>query len=79
LLGYSREEMLTKKIDDITAPELRQPVPETFAKYVLQGHLNGEYTLLTKDGRHVPILHEALVFPDGCMTARWHPLKKPSP
>lgn len=76
LLGYTREELLTKKIDDVTAPELQQAVPAKFEQYVEQGHLHGEYTLLAKDGRHVAILYEALVFPDGCMTARWHPLKK---
>ena len=76
LLGYSREELLAKKIDDVTAPELQQTVPATFQQYVQQGHLQGEYTLLAKDGHRVAILYEALVFPDGCMTARWHPLKK---
>lgn len=76
LLGYTREELLTKKIDEVTAPELQPAVPATFEQYVQQGHLHGEYTLLAKDGRRIAILYEALVFPDGCMTARWHPLKQ---
>ncbi len=76
LLGYSREELLAKKIDDVTAPELQPAVPATFKEYVQQGHLQGEYTLLAKDGSRVAILYEALVFPDGCMTARWRPVKK---
>ena len=76
LLGYSREELLAKRIDDVAAPELRQAVPDTFDEYVQQGHMQGEYVLLHNDGRRIPILFEALVFPDGCMTARWHPLKK---
>lgn len=76
LLGYSRQELLTKKIDDLTAPELKPAVPDTFQQYVQQGHLHGEFTLVGKDGRHVPILYEALVFPDGCMTARWRLLEK---
>ena len=76
LLGYSREELLAKKIDDVTAPELQPCVPAAFEQYVQQGHMRGEYTLIAKDGRQVAILYEALVFPDGCMTARWHLIKK---
>lgn len=76
LLGYSQQELLSMKIDDVTAPELQPAVPATFEHYVQQGHLQGEYTLVAKDGRRIGILYEALVFPDGCMTARWHPLKK---
>jgi hypothetical protein len=76
IVGLQREERLAKKIDDVTAAELQQAVPATSEQYVQQGHLQGEYSLLSKDGRRVAILYEALVFPDGCMTARWHPLKK---
>jgi len=79
LLGYTREELLAKKIDDVTAPELQPTVPGTFKHYVQQGHLQGNFTLLTKDGRRVAMVYEALVFPDGCMTARWHPLTNSSP
>lgn len=41
LLGYSREELLTKTIDDIADPELRPQVSETFREYVSQGELDG--------------------------------------
>jgi PAS domain S-box-containing protein len=74
LLGYSREELLTRTIDDITAPELRALVPETFRQYVSQGGLEGQYSLLAKDGRRIPIRYQSKVYPDGRLVARWEPL-----
>lgn len=74
LLGYTREELLAKTIDDITAPELRAQVPETFRRYVTGGGLDGHFSLLAKDGRCVPIRYQSRVYPDGCRVARWEPL-----
>jgi PAS domain S-box-containing protein len=71
LLGYRREELLTKTIDDVTAPELRLDVPETFRQYVAKGGLEGQFCLLAKDGRRIPIRYQAKVYPDGCRVARW--------
>lgn len=74
LLGYTREELLSKTIDDITAPELRAQVPETFRQYITQGGLGGHFSLLAKDGRRIPIRYQSKVYPDGCRVARWEPL-----
>jgi len=74
LLGYSREELLTKTIDDIAAPELRPQVSETFREYVSQGELEGNYSIVAKDGSRIPIRYQAKVYPDGCYVARWKPL-----
>jgi PAS domain S-box-containing protein len=74
LLGYSREELLAKTIDDIADPELRAQVPETFGEYVKQGDMEGTYSLLGKDGSRIPIRYQAKVYPDGCYVARWKPL-----
>jgi len=76
LLGYSREELLAKTIDEITAPELRAQVPETFRQYINQGALEGRHALLAKDGRRIPIRYESKVYPDGCRVARWQPLNQ---
>jgi len=78
LLGYSREELLRKSIDEISAPELRATVPETFNQYVTQGGMEGTFALLSKDGRRVSIAYRARVFPDGCMVAQWEPLHSSS-
>jgi PAS domain S-box-containing protein len=74
LLGYSREELLTKTIDEISAPELRSQVPETFRQYIAEGGLEGQYSVLSRDGRRIPIRYQAKVYPDGCRVARWEPL-----
>lgn len=74
LLGYTRAELLGKTIDEITAPEIRDTVSETFEQYVNAGGLSGEFLLLARDGRKVPIRYESKVFPDGCLVARWEPL-----
>jgi len=78
LLGYSREELLAKTIDDIADPELRAQVPETFGEYVKQGEMEGTYSLLGKDGSRIPIRYQAKVYPDGCYVARWKPLNQES-
>lgn len=75
LLGYSREELLAKTIDDITAPELRAQVPETFRQYITQGGMGGQFSLLAKDGRRIAIRYQSKVYPDGCRVARWEPLE----
>ena len=74
LLGYSRQELLAKTIDDVAAPELRAQVPETFRQYITQGGMGGNYSLIAKDGRRIPIRYQAKVYPDGCRVARWQPL-----
>jgi PAS domain S-box-containing protein len=78
LLGYSREELLAKTIDDIADPELRAQVSETFREYVSQGEMEGTYSLLGKDGSRIPIRYQAKVYPDGCYVARWKPLNQES-
>jgi PAS domain S-box-containing protein len=74
LLGYSRDALLRMTIDDVTAPEMRLQVPETFRQYIAQGGLEGEHTLLSKDGRNIRIRYQSKVYPDGCLIARWEPL-----
>lgn len=75
LLGYSREELLGKTIDDVTAPELRDRVSNTFEQYLQAGGLAGNYLLVSRDGQRVPIRYESKVFPDGCLVARWEPIR----
>lgn len=74
LLGYTRNEILAMTIDDITPPELRLEVSGKFQQYVARGGLEGEYLLMAKDGRRVPIRYRSRVFPDGCLVAKWTPL-----
>lgn len=74
LLGYSHAELIGKTIDEIAAPEIVETVPAEFEQYVQRGFLKGEFVLVHRSGRRVPIKYEARVFPDGCLVARWQPL-----
>ena len=75
LLGYGRAELIGKRIDEITAPEIVETVPTRFQQYVKQGSLQGEFVLIGRDGRRIPIWYDARVFPDGCLVARWERLE----
>jgi hypothetical protein len=73
LLGYTRDEMLSKTIDDISY-DLNE-VPKLFAQYLKNGKLEGEYVLQSKPRVPVPIRYKAFVFSDGCNAAIWEPIK----
>jgi len=75
LLGYSRCELLTMTIDDVTAPVMRSETARLFQQYLADGRLQGEYVLLHRDGSEIPITYTATVFADGCMVASWKPGK----
>jgi PAS domain S-box-containing protein len=71
LLGYTREQLLGKKIEDITPPEARSEVAREFHQYLHYSASVGEYILLAADGRRIPIRYKSIVFDDGCMGASW--------
>ena len=73
LVGYTRDEMLSKTIDDISY-DLNE-VPQLFAEYLKNGRLEGEYVLQSKQKVPVPIHYRAFVFSDGCNAAIWEPIK----
>jgi PAS domain S-box-containing protein len=76
LLGYSREQLLGKTIEDITPPEARHEVADQFREYVNYSVQSGEYILLAADGRRIPIHYTSMIFKDGCMGARWQPVPR---
>jgi PAS domain-containing protein len=73
LLGYTREEILSRTIDDLSYK--LDEVPQLFAKYLKDGSLEGEFVLRRKDQAPVPIRFKAVVFKDGCHAAIWTPMK----
>jgi PAS domain S-box-containing protein len=73
LLGYSRSELLSMRIDDVTASVMRSNTSPLFQQYLADGLQQGEYILLHRNGKEIPIDYIARVFPDGCMVARWEP------
>lgn len=64
LLGYSREEMLRKTVDDLSC--WRQDLPELFDTYLRKRRLEGEHVLSQRSGAPLPIRYRAFVFEDGC-------------
>jgi hypothetical protein len=72
LLGYTREELLRKRIDDISYN--LDEVPKLFAEYLEAGKLEGEYVLQRSDMVPVPIRYRSFVFSDGCNAAIWEPI-----
>lgn len=73
LLGYDRQEMLARTIDEVSfhAGEVSQ----LFAEYLRRGEMNGEFVLRHKTGTPIPIRYRAVVFADGCTAAVWEPIK----
>jgi PAS domain S-box-containing protein len=72
LLGYEREELLQKTIDDISYDDAE--VKQLFKQYLNAGGLAGEYVLKRKDGTPLPIRYKSFVFSDGCLAAVWEPI-----
>ena len=73
LLGYTRSELLSMRIDDVTAPAMRSNTTSLFQQYLADGLQHGEYILQHRNGQEIPINYVARVFADGCMAASWEP------
>jgi hypothetical protein len=71
LVGYSRAEMLKRRIDDLSFDD--REVSKLFAQYLRDGMQKGEYVLRHKNGAPVAIRYESFVFADGCKAAKWEP------
>jgi PAS domain S-box-containing protein len=72
LLGYTRKELLTKSVEDVSYKTAN--VPQIFAQYLKKGEMEGDYVVQHKDGSAIPIHFRAFIFPDGCNAAIWEPI-----
>jgi PAS domain-containing protein len=72
LLGYSRDELLGKRIEDISYDV--HAVPLLFAQFLETGAQTGEYVLQRSDHTPLPIRYRAFLFSDGCHAAIWDPV-----
>jgi PAS domain S-box-containing protein len=65
LLGYSRNELLSMKISDVTPPEERESMPDDWRSFRERGRYSDEYQLQCKDGslRDVEFRSVATSFP----------------
>ena len=75
LLGYSREELLNMRIDDIV--QVPERVPALWSHYVREGYQEGTITLRRRDGRLLHVEYRAKIFADGCMLSRMEPRAAP--
>lgn len=73
LLGYSRAELLTKRIEDISYD--LHSVPRLFAEFIESGMQTGDFILQGKEGNPIPIKYRSFVFADDCKAAIWEPIK----
>jgi CheY-like chemotaxis protein len=72
LIGYSRTDLLEKKMDDIRYH--REDEPALFETFLKQGGLDQQIILKHQNGEPIPVHYRAWRFPDGCMAAVWEPL-----
>ena len=68
MLGYTREELLGRTIDEISAPDME--VARKFRAYVRDGSQHGVFSLLHRSGDIVHVRYAATVLDDGCMVSR---------
>jgi PAS domain len=69
LVGYSRKEILKKRIDDLSYGLHR--LSKLFATFLRQGNLNGEYVVRQSNGAPLPLTYRSYIFPDGCKGSAW--------
>ena len=65
MLGFSREEMVSKSITDLAPENLTVKFMVLFEKLLAEGRVTGELELLKKDGSFVPVDLNAVALPDG--------------
>jgi diguanylate cyclase (GGDEF)-like protein/PAS domain S-box-containing protein len=69
LLGYSRDELLSMQIEDITPPKYLQAMRAMFETLVSTGSMRCELRPLGKDGKVTPVDFNGTVLPDGSVFA----------
>ncbi len=74
LLGYDRANLLELRIDDIVAGASAVTTP-LFQQFVADGQQQGTIDLRHRSGRRLPVNYWSKVEPDGCMLARWEPVR----
>ncbi|HET7702780.1 MAG TPA: PAS domain-containing protein [Candidatus Limnocylindrales bacterium] len=61
VLGYSPADVLNMTIADLAAPDVRDRVSSSWARFVDDGSQEGEFALRAADGRVVPVTFRARV------------------
>ena len=59
ILGYEPADLLGRRIEDLAPPDLVNATPDQFRQFVTEGRQDGEFRLMTVDGREVPLRVQA--------------------
>jgi len=73
LLGYKREELIGKMLDDIFQEKPRTPWDDMYQQFLRQGFLHGRHVLRHKNGQPINIQYQAHFLPGGKVMAEWFP------
>jgi PAS domain S-box-containing protein len=59
LLGLTREEILERKVEDLSPPELKDQVPAIYQAFIEAGSQAGPFTMIRSDGTEIPCSYSA--------------------
>jgi PAS domain S-box-containing protein len=63
LLGYPRQELIGKKLDDLTAPETND-IAKVFELFSRLGYMHGLWMLVARKGTRILVRYESWIRPD---------------
>jgi PAS domain-containing protein len=69
LVGYTREELIGRRYDDLTAPNTND-IPIVFNLFSRLGYMQGLWMLVSQQGTRILVRYEALVRPDSYIEGR---------
>ena len=59
VLGYEPDDVLGRGIEDISPPDLAAGTLDAWGRFLADGRQDGEYRLMARDGREVPMRFQA--------------------
>ena len=59
VLGMAPEELIGRRIADVAAPDLRSTTPEQWMRFLEEGHQDGTFRLVARDGHIVTLRFQA--------------------
>jgi PAS domain S-box-containing protein len=59
ILGYEPADLLGRRIEDIAPPDLAATTPDQWRQFVTDGRQDGQFRLISADGREVPLHFQA--------------------
>ena len=66
LVGYTREELLSMRYDDVTAPNTND-IPIVLGQLLRLGYLHGLWMLVSREGTWILVRYHSWLRPDSCI------------